>query len=167
MEVRLIGDDLEVLNKASLELVDFLSHYKAVYNVMSDLRLGKPQRAFRLSDGAHNLGLTAENVASQMRSAFLGEIVDTQRSGEHDIEILVRQSEHDRNSLDDLSNFVISTPNGAQVPLNVVVETIEKREWSKITRIDGERTITIRGQCRCKYGQRTVHCFQSKIGMVR
>ncbi len=143
VEVRLIGDDLEVLNKASLELVDFLSHYKAVYNVMSDLRLGKPQRAFRLSDGAHNLGLTAENVASQMRSAFLGEIVDTQRSGEHDIEILVRQSEHDRNSLDDLSNFVISTPNGAQVPLNVVVETIEKREWSKITRIDGERTITI------------------------
>lgn len=143
VEVRLEGNNLDLLSEASNDLADFLSQYNAVYNVMSDLRLGKPQRTFRLSEGAHGLGLTAEIVASQMRSAFLGDVIDTQQRGDHDIEIIVRHSKDDRNSFDDLSNFVINTPNGSQVPLDVVVNTVETREWSKITRIDGERMVTV------------------------
>lgn len=143
VEVRLQGDDLDLLNQASRQLVGFLEKYDAVYNVMDDLRLGKPQRTYQVSEGAHGLGLTAENIASQMRSAFLGDIIDTQRIGEHDIEIRVRQASNDRNSLDDLSNFVITVPNGTQIPLEIVVNPIEKREWSRISRIDGKRTVTV------------------------
>jgi len=54
---------------------------------------GKPQRRPVLAEGAHGLGLSASEVASQVRAAVLGEIADTQRIGDWDVEILVRQAE--------------------------------------------------------------------------
>ncbi|MCO4320064.1 efflux RND transporter permease subunit [Aliidiomarina quisquiliarum] len=143
VEVRLQGDDLAELKTASAELAQFLSNYSAVYNVTDDLRLGKPQRAFALAEGAHGLGLTAEDVASQLRAAFLGDIVDRQRIGDHDVQIVVRQSEANRSSLDDIADHTIILPNGQQVPLDVVTTITERRDWSRINRIDGRRTVTV------------------------
>jgi multidrug efflux pump subunit AcrB len=52
VEVRLQGDDLHALNTAAQDLVIYLEGYAAVYNITSDLRLGKPQRSFALAEGA-------------------------------------------------------------------------------------------------------------------
>ncbi|MCX4186989.1 efflux RND transporter permease subunit [Methylophaga sp. OBS4] len=143
VEIRLQGEDLDTLKAAAQELVAHLGGYMAVYNVIDDLRLGKPQRAFSLAEGAHGLGLTAEEVASQLRSALLGEIADTQRIGNQDIEILVRQAKADRSSLDDLADQTITLPDGSRVPLEVVANMTERRDWARITRIDGQRTVTV------------------------
>ncbi|SDN92846.1 Multidrug efflux pump subunit AcrB [Halomonas shengliensis] len=143
VEVRLAGEDLEAMKAAALELATRLEGYAAVYNVMDDQRLGKPQRAYSLAPGAHGLGLTAEEVASQLRAALLGEIADTQRIGEQEIEVLVRQTEGDRDGLDDLADQTLMRPDGSRVPLSVVTEVAERREWARITRIDGRRTVTV------------------------
>jgi len=143
VEVRLAGEDLEAMKAAALELAERLEGYSAVYNVMDDQRLGKPQRAYSLASGAHGLGLTAEEVASQLRAGLLGEIADTQRIGEQEIEVLVRQAEADRDGLDDLADQTLMLPDGSQVPLSVVTDVAERREWARITRIDGRRTVTV------------------------
>ncbi|MBB3190344.1 efflux RND transporter permease subunit [Halomonas cerina] len=143
VEVRLTGEDLEAMEAAALELTTHLAGYSAVYNVMHDQRLGKPQRAYSLASGAHGLGLTAEEVASQLRAGLLGEIADTQRIGEQEIEVLVRQAESDRDGLDDLADQTLMLPDGSRVPLSVVTEMAERREWARITRIDGRRTVTV------------------------
>lgn len=143
VEVRLQGDDLQALHAASQDLVTYLDGYAAVYNITSDLRLGKPQRSFSLTEGAQSLGLTAEEVASQLRAAFLGDIIDTQRIGDHDIDIMIRQSQADRNSLDDLAEQTITLPDGNRVPLEVIASMHEQRDWARITRIDGQRTVTV------------------------
>ncbi|XKH61558.1 efflux RND transporter permease subunit [Halomonas sediminis] len=141
--VRLTGENLDAMKAAAFELAEQLEGYSAVYNVMDDQRLGKPQRAYSLASGAHGLGLTAEEVASQLRAALLGEIADTQRIGEQEIEVLVRQTEADRDSLDDLADQTLMLPDGSRVPLSVVTEVAERREWARITRIDGRRTVTV------------------------
>ncbi|WP_372614146.1 efflux RND transporter permease subunit [Halomonas sp.] len=143
VEVRLQGEDLDALKAAARETAETLAGYAAVYNVIDDLRPGKPQRAYRLAEGAHGLGLTAEEVGSQLRAALLGEIADTQRISDWDIEILVRQAEQDRDSLDDLADQTIALPDGSRVPLSVVTEVAERRDWGRITRIDGRRTVTV------------------------
>ncbi|PRY73093.1 efflux RND transporter permease subunit [Halomonas ventosae] len=143
VEVRLTGEDLEAMKAAALELATRLESYSAVYNVMDDQRLGKPQRAYSLASGAHGLGLTAEEVASQLRAGLLGEIADTQRIGEQEVEVLVRQAEADRDGLDDLADQTLMLPDGSRVPLSVVTEVAERREWARITRIDGRRTVTV------------------------
>ncbi|CAM4210671.1 efflux RND transporter permease subunit [Vreelandella rituensis] len=141
--VRLIGENLDDMKAAARELSEQLEGYSAVYNVMDDQRLGKPQRAYSLASGAHGLGLTAEEVASQLRAALLGQIADTQRIGEQEIEVLVRQAETDRDGLDDLADQTLMLPDGSRVPLSVVTEVVERREWARITRIDGRRTVTV------------------------
>ncbi|WP_163577192.1 efflux RND transporter permease subunit [Halomonas faecis] len=141
--VRLTGEDLDAMKAAAHELTERLEGYSAVYNVMDDQRLGKPQRAYSLAPGAHGLGLTADEVAGQLRAALLGEIANTQRIGEQEIEVLVRQAEADRDGLDDLADQTLMLPDGSQVPLSVVTEMAERREWARITRIDGRRTVTV------------------------
>jgi multidrug efflux pump subunit AcrB len=143
VEVRLSGEDLDALKAAARELSTYLEGYAAVYNVMDDLRLGKPQRSFSLAEGAHGLGLTAEDVAAQLRASLLGEVADTQRIGDHEVEILVRQPPADRNSLDALADQTLNLPDGVRVPLEVVANVQETRDWARITHVDGRRTVTV------------------------
>ncbi|MBK1871828.1 MULTISPECIES: efflux RND transporter permease subunit [unclassified Marinobacter] len=143
IEVRLKGADLADLKAASLDVSEHLTGYEAVYNIIDDLRPGKPQRTFTLTDGALASGLTAEMVASQLRAAFLGEIVDTQRIGRRDVDILVRQGEEDRSSLEDLADQTILMPDGRQMPLEVVAKIHDQRDWAMITRVGGQRTVTV------------------------
>ncbi len=143
IEVRLQGADLEDLKAAALEVSDHLTGYEAVFNIIDDLRPGKPQRTFTLKEGALVSGLTAEMVASQLRAAFLGEIVDTQRIGRRDVDVLVRQTARDRSSLDDLADQTILMPDGRQMPLAVVVDSHNQRDWATITRVGGQRTVTV------------------------
>ncbi|MGR2738794.1 efflux RND transporter permease subunit [Billgrantia sp. Q4P2] len=143
IEVRLAGEELEALKAAATELATHLEGYGAVYNVIDDLRLGKPQRAYTLAEGAHGLGLSAEEVAVQLRAALLGEVADTQRIGELEVEILVRQARADRDDLNDLADLTITLPDGRRVPLEVVANMHERRDWARITRIDGRRTVRV------------------------
>lgn len=143
VEIRLQGEELQALKSAAVEAAEYLAGYTAAYNVIDDLRPGKPQRTFSLAAGAHGLGLTAEAVASQLRAAWLGEIADTQRIGDHDVEILVRQAAGDRDSFDDLADQTITLPDGSRVPLSEAAEMHEQRDWSRIIRIDGRRTVTV------------------------
>lgn len=163
VEVRLRGEDLGALKEAALDLSAHLAGYTGVYNVLDDLRPGKPQRTFSLAEGAHGLGLTAEEVAAQLRAAFLGEIADTQRIGDWDIEILVRQAEEDRRSLDDLTDQTIQLPSGQRIPLDVLTEMKERRDWARITRIDGQRTVTVEANvdARITSGQAIVNDLQA------
>jgi multidrug efflux pump subunit AcrB len=143
IEVRITGENLTLLKEAALEMATELRGYGGVYNVIDDLRPGKPQILFRMAEGAHGLGLTADEVANQLRAAILGEIADTQRIGQWDIEILIRQAEENRQSRDDLLEQTIQLPGGQKVPLDVLVKTEEARDWAGITRIDDQRTVTV------------------------
>lgn len=143
IEIRLQGQNLDELKLAALAVNKHLNGYEAVYNIIDDLRPGKPQLSFSLKEGALASGLTADMLSSQLRAAFLGEIVDTQRIGNRDVEILVRQAERDSSSLDDLAEQTILMPDGRQMPLETVAKSEVKRDWAMITRIAGQRTVTV------------------------
>lgn len=143
IEVRLQGEDLDALKAAALEFAVHLEGYTGVYNVIDDLRPGKTERRLSLAEGAHGLGLSAEEAAAQLRAAVLGEISDTLRIGEWDVDVLVRHALEDRKSLDDLQDLTIRLPDNSRVPLGVAVDIEQARDWSVITRIDGLRTVTV------------------------
>ncbi len=143
IEIRIQGDDLDQMKLVSGDLVDYLNGYVGVFNVMDDLRPGKPQRQFSLSSGASALGFTSESVASQLRSGMLGDIIDSLQLGDQNIEITVSQTDAERTTLDSLDNALVTSRTGQSVPLNVVTDVTEAREWAKITLIDGVRTVTV------------------------
>jgi multidrug efflux pump subunit AcrB len=143
VQLRLHGEDLDVLKAAARDAALQLEGYEATYNVIDDLRPGRPQRSVSLAAGALGAGLDAENVAGQLRAAWLGEVADTQRIGDRDVEILVRQSGSDRDSLDDLVEQTIVLADGRSMPLGEAVEIREHRDWARITHVDGRRTVTV------------------------
>lgn len=143
IEVRLQGEDLAALKLASLEFADYLEGYSGVYNVLDNLRPGQPERRFSLAEGAHGLGLVAEDVAAQLRAAMLGEISDTLRIDGWDVDILVRHALEDRQSLGNLQDLTLRLPDDSRIPLEVAVNTQDARDWAVITHINGRRTVTI------------------------
>ncbi|MDZ7735167.1 MAG: efflux RND transporter permease subunit [Gammaproteobacteria bacterium] len=102
-------------------------------------------------------------MAAQLRAALLGEIADTQRIGDWDVEILIRQAETDRASLDDLTDQTIRLGNGERVPLEVVTTMNERRDWARITHIDGRRTAIVEANvdARLSSGQAIVDDLRS------
>lgn len=143
IEVRLQGENLDALKVAAMELAEHLEGYTGVYNVIDDLRPGKPERRLSLAEGAHGLGLSAEETAAQLRAAVLGEISDTLRIGEWDVDVVVRHALQDRQSLGNLQDLTIRLPDNSRIPLGVAVDIEQARDWALITRIDGLRTVTV------------------------
>lgn len=143
IEIRLQGSDLDNLKAAADYLSRHLSAYAGTFNVLDDLRPGKPQRTLKLKESALALGLTAADVAAQIRTGLLGDIVDTVQIGDQHIELLLRQSSAERSTRAFLQDTVILGSDGRMVPLGEVVDIIEERHWAQVTRIDGRRTLTL------------------------
>jgi multidrug efflux pump subunit AcrB len=143
IEIRLQHDDLDRLAHAGAELAAELARYDGVYNVLGDLRPGKPQYRLALADGARALGFTADQVAGQLRAGVLGERLETLQIGAQPVEIVVRQSAGERATLDLLDDAIVMSADGRAVPLATVATIEPAREWARIRHIDGRRTLTV------------------------
>jgi len=145
IDIRLLGSDLGELKAASLEMQTWLKGYRGVLDLTDDLRPGKPEVRVRLRDGAGVLGITARDIAGQLRTAFQGKVADEIQVGPESYEIDVRLAEADRNSLADLDYFTVTTKDGGQVPLGAVAMLDHGRGFSRIHRVDGQRAVTLQG----------------------
>jgi len=145
IEIRLQGSSLDSLKLAAVELKDWLADFVGVYNLAEDLRRGKPELRLRLREGALGLGLDAATVARQLRAAFHGATADEIQVGAESYEIDVQLRKADQDSLSDLDYFHCTLPDGRQVPLNAVAAIEQIAGWSRIARVDGKRTVSVRG----------------------
>ncbi len=145
IDLRLVGNDLPALKKASTEFIGWLRQYKGVYNLMDDLRPGKLEYQVKLKEGAKNIGINATMVADQLRKSFFGSVIDEIQNGPENYEIDVRLSLKNRDSLDDLDYFRITTPEGRLVPLSTVATLVQDRGYSRINHVNGIRAVTITG----------------------
>lgn len=143
IEIRLEGKDLGALKRAAGELTLWLERYVGVHDIIDDLRPGKPEVRLKLKDGAAPLGFDGRTVADQLRAAFYGNTVSEVQRGRESYEIDVRLDPTDRDGLEDLDYFVLSTAEGKLVPLSVVADIQADRGFSRINRVDGRRTVTV------------------------
>ncbi|MCP4118805.1 MAG: efflux RND transporter permease subunit [Desulfobacteraceae bacterium] len=145
IDIRLMGSDLGVLKKASLDLQGRLNRLNGVFDLSDDLRPGKPEIRVRMKPGAKGLGLDAQTLASQLRSAYYGSTASEIQVGRESYEIDVRLRDEDKNSLDDLSYFHVTLPGGKQAPLESVADITRGRGYARIGSVDGLRTVTVQG----------------------
>ncbi|MCO5164032.1 MAG: efflux RND transporter permease subunit [Mesorhizobium sp.] len=125
---------MKELESAAYDLTTFLRECAGVYNVMHDLRPGKPEIRLTAAEAAQSLGLTAGDIAGQLRPAFLGTVAATSQVGPESYEVDVVEAATDRNNIDDLRNFTVTAPCGAQVPLAAVANLEHGRGWARATR---------------------------------
>ncbi|TXL21196.1 hypothetical protein BMR03_13645 [Methylococcaceae bacterium HT2] len=144
--IRLQGDDLTSLSEASHQMQNWLAGYPGVSNLMDDLRPGKPEFSLNLKLGAFALGLTAQEIAAQLRAAYQGiEVLETSIDLET-YEVIVKLDDASRDELADFDYFPIIHPvSGHMIPLVNVAEIRSTRDFSRIQRINAQRAVTIYG----------------------
>lgn len=145
ISIRLQGSNLHRLSRASWQLQNWLLGYPGVSNLMDDLRPGTPQFTIRLQPGALASGLDVQRLSSQLRAAYQGVTVDEVYRGREAYEINVKLDSHPDEALADLERLTVFSQAGVDIPL-VAIATIEPaREFSRIVRINHQRTVTISG----------------------
>ncbi len=145
IEIRLQGRDLDALKGASLTLQGWLSRYAGVQDLQDDLRPGKPEMRLHLREGALAMGLDAATIANQLRAAYQGQTATEIQVGSESFEIDVQLSPGGQDSLADLDYFSVTLPDGSQAPLPTVATVEAGRGFARIQRINGQRTVTLRG----------------------
>ena len=147
LDFTLIAPELSLneLKAASEAFKARLTSYIGVVDVLDDLRPGKPEFSLTLKPDAQTMGLTAADIANQVRAAFFGATAQELQVGREAYEIDVQLAKEDRNGIEDLDDFAVRTPQGAFVPLTTVAEVTETRSYAHIQRLDGERAVKIVG----------------------
>lgn len=166
VSVQLSHSDNRILETASADLMGQFATFDGLTSVESSFLAGKTQLNFHLLDEARTLGLTAQEVARQIRSAFYGEEAIREQRGRHEIKVMVRYPEKNRRSEFDIENMLIQTPQGGQVPLKYVARFQRDRAPTAITREDGKRIINVKGELAQKVKSPTVIVNEMKTKVL-
>lgn len=142
---RLEGRNEENLKIASTQLREELMLYPGVFDVSDSFRAGKQEVQIQILDRGKTLGLTLNDVATQVRQAFYGAEAQRIQRGSDDIRVMVRYPEPERQSLGNLEELLIRTPTGAEVPFLSVADYSLGNSYSSINRQNGRRIITVKG----------------------
>lgn len=146
LAVKLFGDDLEKLKNKADEISVLLKGIKGAADIQVDQVSGKPQLKITVDRHAiARYGLNLSDVQQVISTAIGGEPAGQIFEGIRRFDIFVRFAPEFRSDKQAISNLLISSPNGLQVPLSQVA-TIEEIEGPRqITRERNQRFITI--QC--------------------
>ncbi len=144
-DIRLQHDSLAVLKEASVSIQQFLSQFQGVSGVLDDMRPGKEEIQFELKQGAERYGITSQLIASQLQGAFFGIKIDDIQLQNQNIEIEVSLEKNAKTDLAELANFPIVLTGGQVLPLSALVTIHFDRNYVRIQRIDGARTLSVYG----------------------
>ncbi len=141
--LELSHSDTGILDRAGTELAEALALFPVVSDIDDGFADGKVQLDFSLLPQGINLGLTASEVASQVRGSYYGTEALRQQRGRNEVKVKVRLPKNERESEYDLERLLIRTPEGIDIPLNEVARITRGRAYTTIERREGRRTVTV------------------------
>ena len=137
------AEDMDQLEAAVEEAKQQLRKYPGVRDVEDDSRPGKTE--IQLSERASGkaLGVPLQSIARTVRAAYYGEEVMRLQRGRHEVKLMVRYPEEDRETLASLDEIRVDAGDGIQRPISELAKIDYERGYSEINRIDQRRSITI------------------------
>ena len=143
ISVSLLGNDITELKAAKNELKNKLKTIEGLKDITDNDPQGIKEIKIDLKDNAYFLGLSLNDVMSQVRSAFFGKQVQRFQRGEDEIKIWVRYTEEERKSLKNLDDMKIVSANGQRIPFSEIATYSIERGEIAINHLNGQREIQI------------------------
>jgi multidrug efflux pump subunit AcrB len=141
--IELSHRDLKVLEAAGADLAEALSYFPDVTDIDDGFEPGKEQFDFKIRPEGRSLGLTAREVANQVRDSFYGAEVLRQQRGRNEIKVMVRLPENERSYHYNLEELMLKSPEGIEVPIKTAVEITRGRAYTVIDRRNGRRVVAV------------------------
>jgi multidrug efflux pump subunit AcrB len=131
------------LEAAVEECKQKLATYPGTYDVNDDSRPGKWEFQISVKERAKSLGVSLDDLASTVRSAYYGDEVMRLQRGRHEVKLMVRYPREDRKSLAKFEDIRVRTPDGSELPITELAEITVARGDAEINRVDQLRSITV------------------------
>lgn len=143
INLQLAGPDVDELKTVAEEIKAKLAEYPGVYDISDSFRSGKKEIKLGIRHSAETLGLTLQDLARQVRQGFYGEEIQRIQRGRDEVKVMVRYPSNERQSLADLEEMRIRTPDGMEVPFREIARAEPGRGYSSIKRVNRHRAINV------------------------
>ncbi len=144
LSVSLYGKDIERIGVLKDEIREYLRTYPGVFDIQDNMSSGKEELKLDIKPLANTLGLSQEEIASQVRQALFGFEAQRIQRGYEEIKVMVRYPLESRSSVTDVNNIPINTPNSNDtIPLFELANLIPSQAASSIYRDKQRRAITV------------------------
>lgn len=142
IQIKVLGDDLSVLDRYADKLIAYLKSQKGVTDVSKSVKPGTSKLVFVPDDTKMSAaGITTDQIGLLLRSYASGFTLDKIRFENKETEIVFRMMETDPNP-QQITTLTIQTQSGA-VPLSSLGELHLESNPTVINREDGKRTISV------------------------
>lgn len=142
--IKIFGEDQSALYEQGLQVASLIRGVKGVRDIRVEQVEGLPQIVIdydRNQIAKYNLTIKDINLA--VRMAFSGEKAGVVFEKERRFDLVVRLSDKNRTSIDDIRSLFIPLPNGEQVSLDQVADIRYEDGPAQISRENGQRRIVI------------------------
>jgi CzcA family heavy metal efflux pump len=136
IEIKIFGDDPEVLGDIAEQVQPLLGQVKGVVDLVG-VEHGNPEITWEIDPvAAGRAGLTVEQVAGQLSAALLGDSTTELRLADRTIPVRVRYPDRDRFNLARLAATTLRGADGSLVPLGNLGHPVAANGQSILTRED-------------------------------
>jgi len=140
LEIEIQGYDLDSLRTASNEVLRRLRHSDRFADVESSLERGHPEiQIFFDQERAAALGLTVKEISDQVVGKIRGQVATRYSWRDRKIDVLVRLSEEERQSIASVRELIVNPQSEHPVPLSSVAEIRVAEGPAEIRRGNQER----------------------------
>jgi len=143
LSVQLVGPDIDDLVEISKSLQKKMATYEGLYDIQDSFERATEELELELKPAASQLGVTAQQLAQQVRQAFFGTEAQKIQRGRDDVNVMVRYPKEERRSLASLRWMMIRTQNGTEVPFEEVAQIVPGKSMPSIRRVDRNRIIRV------------------------
>jgi multidrug efflux pump subunit AcrB len=144
VEIKLFGNDLQVLQRTSTELGDQVEKIPGIVEMFNGVSEGSPELVARIDPvRAGRAGLTVQAISTQLNEALLGKRVTQIREGDRLVGVRVRLPDETRFDFSKISNVPITTPNGLTQPLSAYADVKREAGQGELVRQDQRQMVAV------------------------
>ncbi|MFL5746674.1 MAG: efflux RND transporter permease subunit [Niastella sp.] len=162
--VKIYGDSLAYTEKKAYEVYNVMKHVQGVEDLGIIRNIGQPELRIDLDQSKMALyGVTTADANATIEMAIGGKAVSQIYEGEKKFQLRLRYQENYRNNAEAISNLLIPTMRGSQVPVKNIATLERLTGPSIIFRDDNRRYSAIKFSVRGRDMGSTIAEAQSKV----
>lgn len=141
---KIFGEDLDTLSSYAEKMGGLVNAVNGSENLYIEPISGIPQIIINYDRAAvAQYKLNIKDINNVINTAFAGQSAGQIYEGEKRFELVVRLNLDQRKNLDDVRNLIIPTPDGQNIPLNLLAKVEIKNGPNQIQREDAKRRIVV------------------------
>jgi HAE1 family hydrophobic/amphiphilic exporter-1 len=142
--IQISGDSTEVLNDLAREISRSLATVEGLKDILSDGESGNKEVRVTIDrTRAANVGLSAETIAQTISTAMRGESLREFRNDNGEVAVRMAFRESDKQSIEQLANLPLYTPEGRRITLGTVASLHVGRSPDSIRRTDRQTAVIL------------------------